>query len=296
MMSDQADLHALSSYGHLAAGYLVFVASMRGHVKRKLQDRYGDHEKDGWWTGAVKAVLDVQHKDQRESRWDTIQRLHDQRPELAPEDFLDPSHLRAIVQKYHDDIAPMDDALSFSLAYRDTLFDAVGKWRNQYFAHPPSSPPSAEQVQGLLRPAQFLLASFELHDAEAQIRRISDLVAAQPPSFAQQDHATTRNATSDSRVVDDRSTVATVVINGLNMFGEGRQTRLPVVREYASYLQAEFNDLIPRDVDLLDVLLNDDRLVVHRDTGDLENAAKVWVSLSNAAETSTPDAPPPPLR
>lgn len=289
-MSDPASPTTLSPYAYLAEGYLIFLRALRRHVKQRLADGESD---DGWWKGPVRESLERHtvrsyksgEETVKEGRWTEIDRLRkkrvdDRRPH---EDFLDPNDLLLLVTDFHDRLIPEFDV--HGARFRGDLIKKVSQWRNQFFAHPGSEPPSAEEVAGFLNPARVLLTSFNLPD-EAQIKAICDAVAV-ASAERRSDPTSVSEETSDS-FEDDRTRTVGAVAAGLAVYGDGGSVRLPIAREYAMFfLDASDDALFPQGSDLLNLLEEDDRVKVER-----PDDGTVWVSLSGPATLTDPPTPP----
>lgn len=289
-MSDSASPTTLSPYAYLAEGYLIFLRALRRHVKQRLADGESD---DGWWKGPVRESLERHTvrsyksggETVKEGRWTEIERhrknrMDDRRP---PEDFLDPNDLLLLVMRFHDRLVPEFDV--YTARFRGDLITQVRQWRNQFFAHPGSEPPSAEEVAGLLNPARVLLTSFNLPD-EAQIKAICDAVAVASPE-RRSDPASVSEEASDSRE-DPEDPLVRAVITGLATYGDGGLVRLPIAREYAMFFLGASDDaLLPQGSDLLNLLKEDDRIKAER-----SDDGTVWVSLSDSATLTDRPASP----
>lgn len=276
-MSDSTTPTALSPYAHLAEGYLIFLRALRRHVKQQLAD---GESGDGWWTGPVRERLDRQvvgsfNKGERLTRWGQInshrkKRLDERRP---PEDFLDPHDLVMLVEEFQIRLVPESDFyVHRAQKFRPQLITMVVQWRNQFFAHPGSEPPSAAEVVGFLHPARTLLESFNLPE-EAQIKAIIDAMK-------------TMAGASDS-LEHERAVGA--VIAGLRLYGDGGSVRLSIARSYADLFLAHSGDApIPQDdADLLSLIEKDEHVKAEQSA-----EGTVWVRLSDSATSTEPQPLP----
>ena len=240
-MTNHSGQIVLSPYAYLAEGYLVCLSAVRRHVVEKLKSRYAADEADseGWWKGAVKDALG-------RNRWQTIQDHQGKQPQRPKEDFLDPHDLYLVTLKHHAVIHPSSVEIGLGHKYYEGLFAHPITWRNQFFAHPKSNPPTAAQVATLLNSLLHLLRAFGL-DADAErIDGIRRALALQLETPAQEP-------------------VVAVLVAGLKNFGEkdGREwASLRTVREYAGLMDPAFNARVPSDRELSDLLREADRFEV----------------------------------
>lgn len=280
-MSDSTTPTALSPYAYLAEGYLIFLRALRRHVKQRLAD---GESGDGWWNGPVRKRLerhkvgsytDKNGQQQSRDRWMQIAYLRN-RPgadkRRPPEDFLDPQDLLLLVQEYQARLGLESD---YNKKYLPDHIQDVVEWRNQFFAHPGSEPPSAADVVGFLHPTRSLLEILNLREEEAQIKAISDAVKAM-------------DGASDS-LEDDHERAVGAVFAGLKLYGDGGSVRLSIARSYANYFLGDSGDApIPQDdADLLSLIEKDERVKAERSA-----EGTVWVRLSDSAMSTEPQPLP----
>ena len=89
-----------SNYGALSEGLKFYVAAMRRFIARTLRERHGDS--DDWFEKQVLATLPRYLRNPLRQRWLTHQRQQAADDQEGPEQLLDPSHFRHIINAHWD--------------------------------------------------------------------------------------------------------------------------------------------------------------------------------------------------
>ena len=89
-----------SNYGALSEGLRFYVAAMRRFIARTLQEQHSDS--DDWFEKQALATLPKPMRNSIQRRWVAQQRQRASNSEDGPEQLLDPSHFRYIINAHWD--------------------------------------------------------------------------------------------------------------------------------------------------------------------------------------------------
>ena len=142
-----------SNYGALSEGLKFYVAAMRRFIARTLRERHGDS--DDWFEKQVLATLPRYLRNPLRQRWLTHQRQQAADDQEGPEQLLDPSHFRHIIN------AHWDNTYEAIFGERVALYwiGEVAYWRNVW-AH--AADKADVEAERILDTCQRVLQRFDL--------------------------------------------------------------------------------------------------------------------------------------
>ncbi len=151
-----------SNYGALSEGLKFYVAAMRRFIARTLQEQHGDS--DNWFDEQAMPKLPKPMRNSIQRHWAAHQRQQAAGGEDGPEQLLDPSHFRYIINAHWD--ATYEAVFGERVALH--WIGEIAYWRNVWAHAADKADADAERI---LDTCERVLQHFDVEAAD-QIKRL----------------------------------------------------------------------------------------------------------------------------
>ena len=179
-----------SNYGALSEGLRFYVAAMRRFIARTLREQYGDS--DDWFNEQVMPKLPKPLLNSIQRHWAAHQRQQAAGGKDGPEQLLDPSHFRYIINAHWD--ATYEAVFGERVALH--WIGEIAHWRNVW-AH--AADKADVEAERILDTCARVVERFD-PEATQQIKKIRAGLTAAPATDSE---AATDQPPSDDSATDD---------------------------------------------------------------------------------------------